>query len=108
MQMSKSLTLSAADQARVRELLDSHPDETAALQCAVRGLLVQALTPFEGRIWTEREVADLLSGLIEPIVSTVADAGESWQQDVASLLTRHALVQAQTEIVHWLLWAKRN
>jgi hypothetical protein len=107
--MAESLTLSADDHARLREIVEFLPDEAAALHAGVRDLLFQALTPFEGRIWQEREVEEVLRGLVEPIVSAVVEGPRNaWQWDIASLLTRHALEQARTDIVRWLLWVKRN
>jgi hypothetical protein len=42
--------------------------------------------------------------LVEPIVSAIVeDPRNAWQWDIASLLTRHALGQARTEVVRWLL-----
>jgi hypothetical protein len=103
------LTLSAADDARLREIFETLPDEAAALEHDVRHLLFQVLIPFEGRLWQEHEVEEVLGGLIEPIVSTaMEDSGGAWQQEIASLLTRHALGRARSDVVRWLLWAKRN
>jgi hypothetical protein len=104
------LMLSAADYARLREIADAHPAEAAAVESAVIELLARVVTPFEGRMFEETQLNELLASLVEVIVSCLAPETSKAleQREVLILLTRHAIMRARGPIVRRLIWAKRN
>lgn len=103
------LGLSVEEEARVDEILAALPEEAAGVHAAVTRLLFDVISMLESRLVTPSDVDETLTWLSDAFLS-LFDEGDGFadHSGILALVTRHAMVQARSTILHRLVWARRN
>jgi hypothetical protein len=103
------LILSAEEQARISEILAALPQEAADVHAAVTRLLFDVIGVVEERLTTPSDVDETLMWLADAFLSVLTeDDGIADTGGILALVTRHAMVQARSAILHRLAWRRRN